>query len=89
MNSNSLDPLRHDLDQLSKAGASVVALAQVLGFLEASADVAGSEVGWNTADLRGGLLLAIEQVGGRIDSVGGAMAARLESDQRPMYSRSA
>lgn len=79
MTTNTPDPLRHDLDQLSKAGASVVAIAQALGHLEADADAADPRAVWNTPDVRGGLLLAIEQIGARVDSLSNALAARLPS----------
>jgi hypothetical protein len=72
-NATSIDTT--DLRAILDTGAAIVATARLLGELEG---IAGEDESpeWNTGDIRGGLILALEQLGARSESLGNRALAR-------------
>jgi hypothetical protein len=68
-----------DLRALMDTGTAIAATARVLGDLEGMAEADAVEHDWNSATVRGGLLLALEQLGARVESLGHAALARVNA----------
>lgn len=65
-----------DLRALLDTGTAIATTARLLGELEGMAEADAVERVWNTPDVRGGLLLALEQLGARVESLGHAAMLR-------------
>lgn len=65
-----------DLRALMDSGTAIAATARLLGELEGLADSDTNELDWNNGATRGALIVALEQLGERVESLGLAALKR-------------